>query len=39
MTEEELRDYQMWTYEDLAEYLLKAVYFHFFLISKCFRGK
>jgi len=24
MTEEELRDYQMWTYEDLAEYLLKA---------------
>ena len=24
MTEQELRDYQMWTFEDLAEYLLKA---------------
>jgi len=26
MTEQELRDYQMWTFEDLAEYLLKAVF-------------
>jgi len=30
VTEEELRDYQMWTLEDLQDYLLKTVNFNFF---------
>jgi len=28
MTEEELRDYQMWTMEDLQNYLLKTVFWN-----------